>query len=93
MGWEHLRLALEYEGEHHRTPQQFAKDIARYETMTNELAWIVIRITGRDTPGGILGRLASAWARRTCDQGEKVAWLNPNTQPKQRPTPTPARSA
>ena len=60
-----MRLALEYdEGAHHRTPDQFAKDIASYETMTNDLHWIVIRVTSQDTPGGVLGRLASAWAQR-----------------------------
>jgi hypothetical protein len=73
MGWEQLKLALEYEGEHHRTPRQFANDIARYETMTNDLHWIVIRVTSQDTPGGILGRLAAAWSRRTCDEGGKIA--------------------
>lgn len=64
IGWEDMRLALEYEGAHHRTPDQFAKDIARYETMTDDLHWIVIRVTSRDTPGGILGRLATAWTQR-----------------------------
>lgn len=73
MGWEAVKLALEYEGGHHRTPTQFAKDITRYEAMTADLGWIVVRVTGQDTPGGILGRLATAWARRTCDEGGKVA--------------------
>lgn len=64
MGWQQIQLALEYEGKHHRTPRQFAHDIGRYETMTNDLHWIVIRVTSRDTPGGILGRLATAWTLR-----------------------------
>lgn len=64
MGWETIRVALEYEGEHHRRPGQFAKDIARYETMTTDLDWIVLRVTSQDTAGGILGRLAVAWSTR-----------------------------
>ncbi|MHA7650314.1 hypothetical protein ACX9NE_10990 [Mycobacterium sp. ML4] len=73
MGWEAMKLALEYEGEHHRTPWQFAKDIARYETMTTDLDWLIIRVTGQNTAGGILGRLASAWARRACNAGGEIA--------------------
>lgn len=64
MGWQAMKLALEYEGGHHCTPGQFTKDIARYETMTTDLHWIVIRVTKQDTPGGILGRLATAWLKR-----------------------------
>ncbi len=73
MGWAELKLALEYDGEHQRTPRQFDHDIARYETMTNDLDWIAIRVTSQDTPGGVLGRLATAWARRTCHSGGKAA--------------------
>lgn len=73
MGWEAFKVALEYEGEHHRTAAQFAKDVARYDTMTTDLDWLIIRVTNQDTPGGVLGRLARAWARRTCDEGGKIA--------------------
>jgi len=27
LGWRDLKIAVQYEGDHHRTPQQFAKDI------------------------------------------------------------------
>ncbi len=65
MGWEERKLALEYEGEHHRTnPRVFNNDITRHETMTTDLGWIVIRVTAEDTQGGILRRLGAAWARR-----------------------------
>jgi len=73
MGWEAIKLALEYEGEHHRTSSQFAKDVARYETMTTDLDWLILRVTNQDTPGGVLGRLAAAWSRRTCKEGGKIA--------------------
>ena len=65
MGWEDIKIALEYEGEHHRTNSRvFNNDIARHETMTTDLGWIAIRVTAADVPGGILRRLAAAWARR-----------------------------
>ncbi len=95
MGWEEPKLALEYEGEHHRTPGQFNKDIVRYETMTTDLDWIVIRVTSQDTPGGILTRLAAAWSRRACSEGEKIAKIPPpeHVRREQMPMREPARSA
>lgn len=78
IGWEVLKLALEYEGDHHRTNRRvFNHDIARYETLTSDLDWIVIRVTAEDTAGGILGRLATAWSRRTCSIGDEIAKLSP----------------
>jgi very-short-patch-repair endonuclease len=64
MGWEHIKVGVEYEGDHHRTDRrQFNRDIARFEALT-ELGWIIVRVTIEDVPGGILRRLAAAWARR-----------------------------
>jgi hypothetical protein len=65
MGWEDVKIALEYEGDHHRVDRrQFNRDIARCEAL-HELGWITLRVTAEDTQGGILGRVAAAWARRT----------------------------
>ncbi len=65
MGWEDVKIALEYEGDHHRTDRrQFRRDIARYEALP-DLGWMTIRVTSGDTQGGILARLAAAWTRRT----------------------------
>lgn len=73
MGWEDIKLGVEYEGDHHRTDRrQFHRDIARYEALS-DLGWIVIRVTADDTLGGILHRVAAAWSRRTCSQGGKIA--------------------
>jgi hypothetical protein len=64
LGWEDVKIALEYEGEHHRTDRrQFHRDIARYEALP-DLGWITVRVTAEDMPGGILRRVAVAWARR-----------------------------
>lgn len=66
MGWEEIKVAVEYDGDHHRSDQrQFHRDIARFEALTTELGWIVVRVTAQDVPGGILARVAAAWARRT----------------------------
>jgi very-short-patch-repair endonuclease len=73
MGWEEVKIALEYEGDHHRTDRrQFNKDIARYEALP-DLGWAAIRVTSEDVPAGILRRVALAWSRRTCSHGEKIA--------------------
>lgn len=64
LGWEDVKIALEYEGDHHRTDRrQFHRDIARYEALP-DLGWIVVRVTAEDVPGGILRRVAAAWSRR-----------------------------
>jgi hypothetical protein len=70
MGWEDLKLAVEYEGDHHRTDRrQFNRDIRRAEAVA-ELGWIDVRVTAEDTPGGIIARVSAAWRRRMCTQRE-----------------------
>ena len=64
MGWEDIKLALDYEGDHHRNPVRFNKDIRRHDDVT-ELGWMDIRVTSRDTEGGIIARLTVEWSRRT----------------------------
>jgi hypothetical protein len=64
MGWEHLKIAAEYDGEHHRmTRRQLDNDIHRAEVL-QELGWIHIRVTVMDAEGDILRRVRSAFARR-----------------------------
>jgi len=73
MGWEDVKIALEYEGDRHRTDRrQFNRDMARFEALT-DLGWITVRVTAEDTQGGVLRRVAAAWSRRTCSEGEKIA--------------------
>jgi hypothetical protein len=64
MGWEDRKLALDYDGEHHRDPVQFNKDIRRHDTLT-ELGWTDIRVTSLDTEAVIIARLTREWTRRT----------------------------
>jgi hypothetical protein len=73
MGWQDLKLAVEYEGDHHRTDRrQFNRDIRRAEAVT-ELGWMDVRITAEDTPGGVIARVSAAWQRRVCTQRETLA--------------------
>lgn len=73
MGWEDIEVAVEYEGDHHRTDRrQFNKDIRRAERLA-ELGWTVVRVTAEDTPGGIIARVSAAWQRRTCTQRDNLA--------------------
>lgn len=60
-----LRIAIEYEGEHHFTKKQVLEDIQRIERL-QELGWIVIRVTYRDiwNPVRILRRVEGALALR-----------------------------
>ncbi|MGH3563899.1 MAG: hypothetical protein ACRDTN_19505 [Mycobacterium sp.] len=77
MGWENLKVAAEYDGDHHWTNRrQFNKDIQRYETVTG-LGWIDVRVTAEDTPGGIIGRVASARDRRVLTGGGDPAGSSP----------------
>jgi len=65
MGWEDVKVAADYEGEHHRIDRRrFNHDIRRAEALA-ELGWIDVRVTAADTPGGVIGRISTAWARRT----------------------------
>lgn len=70
MGWEEIQVAADYDGDHHRSdPVRFARDIHRFEAVT-ELGWIDVRVTKADTEGGIISRVQAAWDRRACNQRE-----------------------
>lgn len=64
MGWEHVKVALDYDGAHHGDPDRFKKDIRRHDAVT-DLGWTDIRVTSQDTEARILDRLQRAWDRRT----------------------------
>ncbi|MGV0718802.1 hypothetical protein ABQE93_25705 [Mycolicibacterium sp. XJ662] len=61
MGWENIMLALEYDGEQHRTdPVQYAYDIQRSEDIA-ELGWSRVRAVKANSAADILYRLDRAW--------------------------------
>ena len=64
MGWEAPMVALEYDGDHHRTDRtQYVKDIRRAE-MVNRLGWQVIRVINEDRPKLVVQRAREALAGR-----------------------------
>jgi very-short-patch-repair endonuclease len=61
MGWEDIMLALEYDGDHHRTSRErFAYEIERAEDL-NELGWTVVRAAARHPSATVLRRVQRAW--------------------------------
>lgn len=61
MGWEDLKIAVEYDGDHHRTDRaQFNRDILRLEDLA-DLGWIIIRIAAGTPRHEIIARLRRAW--------------------------------
>jgi very-short-patch-repair endonuclease len=61
MGWEDIKLALEYDGDHHRSdPLVFAKDIQRSEDL-DELGWTRMRVVKENRSADVLRRLDRIW--------------------------------
>jgi hypothetical protein len=66
MGWEDVKVAVEYDGEQHRSDRrQYSWDVRRLETL-ERLGWIVIRVLAGDRPAEVVGRVRAALARRVC---------------------------
>lgn len=62
MGWEDSMVAVEYDGDQHRTDRrQYVKDIRRLEIL-DEMGWIVVRIVAEDGPAAVLRRVRAALA-------------------------------
>lgn len=61
MGWEDIMLAVEYDGELHRTSRdQFRKDVSRLEYI-QRLGWTHIRVLAGHRPGDVIRRVQQAW--------------------------------
>jgi very-short-patch-repair endonuclease len=64
MGWPEAMVAVEYDGDHHRTDRyQYVKDIRRRELL-ERMGWIVITVVAEDRPADIVTRVRFALARR-----------------------------
>jgi Protein of unknown function (DUF559) len=64
MGWEDVKVAVEYDGDQHRSDRrQYTWDIRRFEYL-DRIGWIVIRVVAGDHPADIVRRVRSALARR-----------------------------
>jgi hypothetical protein len=65
MGWEDVKVAVEYDGEQHRSDRsQYNWDIRRLERL-QRLGWIVVRVVAGDRPADIVSRVRAARVRRT----------------------------
>jgi very-short-patch-repair endonuclease len=61
LGWEHLKLAVEYDGDQHRTSRyQYVKDVERLEFISGA-GWTLIRVLAEHRASEILYRVRRAW--------------------------------
>lgn len=69
MGWEDVKVAVEYDGDQHRTDRRrYLHDIKRLERL-QQLGWIVIRVVAEHHPEDVLRRVRAALALRTRRRG------------------------
>jgi len=60
MGWQDWMVAVEYDGDQHRTDRrQYVKDIRRLE-MLEEMGWIIVRVVVEDSSAAVLRRVRAA---------------------------------
>lgn len=64
LGWPDYMVAVEYDGDQHRTDRrQYVKDIRRIEKL-EEMGWIIVRVVAEDRPAEIVARVRAALAAR-----------------------------
>ena len=64
MGWPKIRVAVEYDGDQHRTDRGiYVKDMRRAE-LIDRLGWLNVRVVKEDREIDILARVRDAWERR-----------------------------
>lgn len=78
MGWENIKVAVEYDGDQHRSSRyQYVKDIRRLE-MLGRYGWTVVRVVAEDHPADVIRRVCEARASRAqphCENpGPKSQW-------------------
>jgi hypothetical protein len=62
MGWQEWLVAVEYDGDQHRSDRrQYVKDIRRTERL-QEMGWTVVRVVAEDSPAAVLRRVRAAIA-------------------------------
>lgn len=65
MGWEDIKLAVEYDGDQHRTSRpQFVKDAERLEFIAR-LGWTHIRVLAEHRGDDVIRRVRQAWDHLT----------------------------
>lgn len=65
MGWEDIKVAVEYDGDQHRSDRRrYVKDIRRSEKVAWRYGWRLVRVVAEDHPSDIICRVAEARACR-----------------------------
>ncbi len=73
MGWRHIQLAVEYDGDQHRTDRpQYVKDMRRHRKIA-KCGHEVIRVVAEDRDSEVLARVYEAWLRRGGAEIDKMA--------------------
>ena len=73
MGWRHIHLAVEYDGDQHRTDRpQYVKDMRRHPKIAKR-GWEVVRVIAEDKESEILAAAYEAWLRRGGAEIDKMA--------------------
>jgi very-short-patch-repair endonuclease len=66
MGWEEVKVAVEYDGDQHRNDRwQYTRDVRRLERLQRR-GWFVVRVVAGDRPGEIVSRVRAALAPSPC---------------------------
>ena len=82
MGWRDLQLAVEYDGDQHRTDRpQYVKDLRRIPKV-ERCGWELIRVINEDRPFQILRRVYDAYVRRGGPEIDKMARFTRTPSPK-----------
>jgi hypothetical protein len=64
MGWEQFKIAVEYDGDQHRTSRrQYVRDLRRLKAL-EECGWLVIRVIAEDRRDDVVRRTREALRRR-----------------------------
>lgn len=64
MGWDDVLIAVEYDGDHHRTDRsQYAWDVKRLRRIA-ERGWLHVKVIAEDRPRDVVERVRQAWACR-----------------------------
>lgn len=70
LGWKEAMVAVEYDGDHHRTDRyQYVKDIRRRELL-EQLGWRIITVVAEDRPADIVRRVRTYLDRTECALGD-----------------------
>ncbi|HEX5145161.1 MAG TPA: DUF559 domain-containing protein [Mycobacterium sp.] len=74
MGWRGTMLAVEYDGEQHRTDRtEYVRDQKRQPRISRQ-GWEVIRVINEDSPNDVLATVYEAHLRRGGGEIDKMLW-------------------